>query len=107
VAREVIARDPLAARLSAAERRRRLLQNIAHLENRWSTCAPGASLPPALTELRTAARSVARGRDTEALEADLTTLDLLRQQIEPFCGERVAADHAIEIIAALHGVASS
>jgi Tfp pilus assembly protein PilF len=108
-ARAVISRDPLGSRLSAAERRRRLLQNISYLEQRWGECGPQPppkppDYPQTLTALRTAARRAAIGRDTEALEAAVTSTDRLRSQIESRCGETTPIDRALAIIARLHGV---
>jgi len=107
VAREVVARDPLVTRLSAAERRRRLLLNIAHLESRWKTCggAPEApDYPEALVELRRAARPASIGRDTEALESAMIEVDRLRQELESLCGTATPVDQALAIIARSHGI---
>lgn len=109
VAREVVARDPLAPRLAAAERRRRLLQNIAHLEQRWRDCGLAATdatppgYPAALVELRRAARPAAIGRDSEGLEAALGTIDRLRADIVQRCTMSTAIDRALDIIARRYG----
>jgi tetratricopeptide (TPR) repeat protein len=111
VAREVLSRDPLASRLSAAERRRRLLMNITYLEQRWTGCRGAPDAPPEypqpLVELRTAARRAAIGRDTEALESAMATLDRLRQDVEPICGTATPVDEALAIIARSHGLDAS
>lgn len=103
---EVLGRDPLAARLSAVERQRRVIRNIGYLEQRWRTCNAGVDqqLPPALIELRTAARPPSFGRDSDALEAALSTLDQLRRQIEQRCGNQSTVDRALAIIARRHGL---
>jgi hypothetical protein len=111
IAREVISRDPLASRLAAAERRQRLLMNIRYIEERWEACAPsptaGAEYPSALTAARRRARASGIGRDAEALEEMLAVLDKVREQIQPWCGQRTATDRAIEIIARIHLVHES
>lgn len=113
VAREVIARDPLATRLSAVERRRRLLSNISYLEARWVACGaqkPAAGqrdYPSALVALRTAARPASIGRDSEALEQAVASIDGIRQLIEKRCAARTPVDRALEIIARSHGITAS
>ena len=111
IAAAVLARDPLAGRLSAAERRRRLLLNITHLEARWKACrgTPEAlpEYPPPLVELRAAARPASIGRDTEALESALMTIDRLRQELASTCGAVTPIDQALEIIARSHGIGTS
>ncbi len=107
VARDVLARDPLATRLTAAERRRRLLLNISYLEERWTACrvtpdAP-AAYPQPLIDVRAAARRAAIGRDTEALESAMTILERLRQQLAQTCGPAPPVDRALAIIARTHG----
>jgi hypothetical protein len=110
VAGEVISRDPLASRLSASERRRRLLQTVSYLEQRWVACAPAPlrspDYPESLRDLRLTARSAAIGRDLEALEAALGIVDRLRQQLEQHCVNGMPVDQALQIIARLHGVAA-
>ena len=110
VAREVISRDPLAPRLSAAERRRRLLLNITYIEERWEACpaAPAPVVyPGALVELRRAARRAAIGRDTEALEAGMAVIDQLRQELEKVCRTGTPVDQALTIIIRGHGIGAS
>jgi tetratricopeptide (TPR) repeat protein len=113
IAREIVARDPLAARLSAAERRRRLLGNILYLEQRWVACGDAAKrerpqdFPAELVALRTTVRPASIGRDVEALEQAVAAIDGLRSQIEKRCHVRTATDHALEIIARSHGVPAS
>jgi tetratricopeptide (TPR) repeat protein len=112
IASEILSRDPLASRLSSAERRRRVLRNISYLEERWVACTPEPrpstpGYPPALVRLRAAARPAAMGRDSEALEAAVESLDRLRQQIEQRCNSRTAVDRALGIIARAHGVGGS
>jgi tetratricopeptide (TPR) repeat protein len=111
VAREVMARDPLAPRLSAAERRRRLLLNLTYIEGRWKSCYaaedPPAAFPESLVELRRSARRAAIGRDTEALEAGLVIIDQLRQRLEQACGPTTPVDQALTIIIGGHGIGAS
>jgi len=45
-ARLVLARDPLAPRIGASERRRRLADNFAHVSMRLEACVPEGSPPP-------------------------------------------------------------
>jgi Tfp pilus assembly protein PilF len=109
IARAILSRDPLASRLSAAERRRRLRLNISYLERRWRECGatPPASppdYPEALVALRKRSRAQAIGRDSEALENAAAAIDELREHVEQRCGARTLTDRAIEIITRLHGV---
>jgi Flp pilus assembly protein TadD len=109
IAREILSRDPLANRLSSAERRRRLLRNIAYLQERWVACTPQPSsakpaYPAALTDLRFAARPAAIGRDSEALESAFATVDQLRVQFERRCGDATTVDRALAIIARIRGI---
>jgi Tfp pilus assembly protein PilF len=112
MAREIINRDPLAARLAAAERRRRLLQNITYLEQRWTACEPtpphaSPEHPERLRELRRLARPAAIGRDSEALEFAVAEIDAIRRDVEQRCGERTLIDRALEQIARMRGVGPS
>lgn len=111
VARDVLARDPLATRLTAAERRRRLLLNISYVEERWTACQVNAGAPAAhpqsLIDVRAAARRGTMGRDTEALEAAMTILEGLRQELAQTCGPAPPADRALAIIARTHGVGAA
>jgi hypothetical protein len=109
IARDVVTRDPLANRLAGAERRRRLLQNIAYLEERWAACGPESrprepDYPESLVALRAMVRPTSIGRDAEALETALQTIEQLRRQTELRCGTRTNTDRALEIIAALHDI---
>lgn len=109
IAREILARDPLANRLRAAERRRRVIANIAHLEQRWAACAerplPATpTYPPMLVQLRRAARPTSFGRDSEAIEDAVGRLDEVRTQLEQRCKGQTPVDRALEIIARMHGV---
>jgi Flp pilus assembly protein TadD len=111
IAREVVSRDPLASRLSAAERRRRLLLNIGYIEERWKACHasqdPPIEFPKPLVDLRAAARRAAIGRDAEALEAGMATVDRLRQELEEVCGTATPVDQALAIITRGHGIGTS
>jgi Flp pilus assembly protein TadD len=112
IARYVLTRDPLASRLSSAERRRRLLANIAHLESRWVACGPSSGAqtpdyPEALITLRTAARAPSIGRDTEELENAVARLDVVREQVVQRCGAAAGVERALAIIANLHGVGAT
>lgn len=111
VARDVLARDPLATRLTAADRRRRVLLNISYLEERWTACrvtpdAP-AAYPQSLIDVRAAARRAAIGRDTEALESAMTILERLRQELAQTCGPAPPVDRALAIIARTHGIGAA
>jgi hypothetical protein len=109
VSREVLDRDPLAARLAASERRRRALRNIAHVQERWTACVSAAAASEqtpdrrALIALQRIARSVNFGRDSDTLEAALITLDRLRRQVVQRCGDS-PVDRALAIIARRHGL---
>jgi Flp pilus assembly protein TadD len=111
VAREVLSRDPLASRLSATERRRRLLLNLAYIEGRWKQCraarGQSAEYPGPLIDLRAAARRAEIGRDSEALEAAMATLDRLRQGLEPLCDTVTPIDRALALIMRSHDIGAS
>ena len=111
VSRNVLSRDPLASRLSAAERRRRLLLNITYLEERYQACRgtpeTPVEYPQPLLDLRTRARPAAIGRDTEALESAMATIDRLREELEASCGPATSIDQALAIIARTHGIGAS
>jgi Flp pilus assembly protein TadD len=106
IARAVLSRDPLANRLPAAERRRRLVLNVTYIEERWRECrtarGQSADYPASLIELRAATRRTGIGRDNEALEAGLVTLDRLRQELEQLCDTVTPIDRALAIITRSH-----
>jgi tetratricopeptide (TPR) repeat protein len=108
VAREIVSRDPLAPRLSAPERRRRILLSVGYLEERWVACTPEprpspVDYPVALVDVRAAARRPQFGRDSEALESALETLNEVRLLTEQRCEGRTAVDRALEALAQRYG----
>lgn len=110
VSREVLARDPLASRLSAAERLRRLARNVSYLDQRWTAChldpksPAGTAYATRIRELRAIARRSAVGRDSERLEAAVAEIDRLDRELEQRCQDGTPIDTALQIIARLHGV---
>lgn len=113
VSRAVLTRDPLAARLSSAERRRRLQGLITHLQQRLKTCAVDTrSLADAmdekeLTALRTLTRRGSFGRDSEQLESAFSRLLRTGQRIDQRCQGTTEVDRALAIIARQHGILES
>lgn len=107
----VITRDPLASRITAAERRRRLAANIAYVEGRWQACAArsnsgaAAEHPLLLRQLRaitSGRRSISR--DADVLDEAMTLLYQLTREIERRCEDATALDRALLLIARRHGV---
>jgi hypothetical protein len=113
VARTALALDPLRPRISAAERRARVLRLFADAQQRIQSCAVqlGATPPPdiqtALTKLSAEAPNAsdrALRRDPDLVE-DLfsTSADALIITAK-WCQARHPADDAVTAIAQLHGV---
>jgi tetratricopeptide (TPR) repeat protein len=107
VADLVITRDPLATRLSAAERRRRALANLAHARQRVETCLLAQQPDVATALLRevqglTANREI--GRETDALEAAVHLVFRIAQHADRVCGPPTPLDRALVVIAQRHEV---
>ncbi|MGE0450456.1 MAG: tetratricopeptide repeat protein [Vicinamibacterales bacterium] len=108
VADLVLTVDPLAVRLSGAERNRRLQQILQHAEARLEACA--ASSSPELGELREALTAfttpVRRTRQADARDRAENGLDLaLRiEQGTASCVDSDALSRAIGILGRLHGL---
>jgi len=105
----VLARDPLAARIRASERRRRLTENLTHVRSRIETCAtPGAVPPPAeMAELTQAVddleRQISRTPGNSDLVDDGVALVLRAERfLEPRCGPSAPLDRALILIGERH-----
>lgn len=111
VARELLARDPLAPRLTATERRRRIQRNVRYLDQRWRTClaatgAPDAPSPRELIDLRAVVQQHDLGRSLDRLEATFAEVERLSRQIAQLCGESTSIDEALAVIARRHDVST-
>jgi hypothetical protein len=100
VAALVLSQDPLAPRLGAAERRRRMLGALAHARDRLVTCAPGS---PLAAELETAARRLPRRPTTDELVEGLELVAAAQDRLDPACRTVDAPlDEALRVIVGNH-----
>lgn len=108
VADLVLTRDPLASRISAAERRRRLVANLTHAHDRLEKClmAQMPDLAPLLARemagLRADRRSIAR--DADVLEAAVNLTYRIEQHAQARCGDATPLDRALLLVAQRHGL---
>jgi predicted Zn-dependent protease len=106
----VLSRDPLAARLRASERRRRLSANVAHVQMRLEACAaqPSGSREPDLAAPASALRAIEARLRRPAADADLVdegaaAIDEAQRLVASRCGALEPIDRALGIIAERHG----
>ncbi len=108
IAEFVVTRDPLAARISSAERRRRATDNVRHVAARLRDCV--GSRTPSPREAALAAELGARpfsGRlpaDAETLEAAVDLVFRVERHVQEVCGAGEPLDDALLRIARRHGV---
>jgi tetratricopeptide (TPR) repeat protein len=108
VAAFVLTRDPLASRLAARERRRRLEANLARARERIEHCLAVAepdtalAFKPQLAALNGTRQRVAR--DEDLLEAALDLVARVTAAANARCGEETPLDRALVIIAERHGL---
>jgi len=105
----VLARDPLAARIRASERRRRLTENLAYVRGRIEMCAAPAAVPPpaeaaelsqAIDDLE---RQIARTPGNSDLVDDGVVLVLRAERfLEPRCGASAPLDRALILVGERH-----
>jgi tetratricopeptide (TPR) repeat protein len=110
VARLVLDQDPLAQRLSAQERSRRVQDDLQHVAARIQTCATSSDAPPLLpirdevarllTTFHPKARQRPSGGVVEALEAIVRA----ESAAGAACGAPSAMDRALLLIGRKHGV---
>lgn len=100
----VLARDPLAPRLSQAERRRRLAADLEHVSRRASECAAAANvtaLQPQVDALR-AGLERRRVISRDAAEDGMALISRLQQATVDACGRTSPLDEALLLIARRH-----
>jgi tetratricopeptide (TPR) repeat protein len=111
VADLVVTQDPLATRISAATRHRRLRTLVDRARARVRTCAAAGDPAAASIAGQVTALDAMRldrpavGRDAEVIEAALLVLADLHRRLDGICGERTPLDRALALIADRHGVA--
>lgn len=103
----VVTRDPLAARIGSAERRRRATDNVRHAAAHLRECV--GSRPPSAHEAALAGELGARpfsGRlraDAETLEAAVDLVFRVERHVQEACGPAAPLDDALVRIARRHG----
>jgi hypothetical protein len=111
----VLSNDPLAPRLSAEERTRRLLTDLQHARQRVAAClAALSSNPGARAGLDALQREIAAFEPTvspravreqaDIIESGLELVQRTEQQTEPGCAPITARDRALSLIARAHGI---
>jgi tetratricopeptide (TPR) repeat protein len=109
VAAAVLERDPLASRISTAERRRRVIANVEHARTLLDTClspqAPDAAEPlrAQLDALPIGRRGIAR--DADVLETAVSLVARIASRAETQCSPPAPLDRALVLIARHHGIA--
>lgn len=100
----VLTRDPLASRLSQAERRRRLGANLDHVSSRASECAATANLGALQAEVDAMRARLARRRAIahDAAGDAMVLVSRLQQAVVDGCGPTSPLDHALVLIARRH-----
>jgi tetratricopeptide (TPR) repeat protein len=98
----VLASDPLAPRLGAAERRRRLLAALHHVQQRLQACAPAL---PLTAETRAAADAVPRRPDVDDVTAGLQLVARAEAALRDRCGGAAESplDAALRVMVRSHG----
>jgi tetratricopeptide (TPR) repeat protein len=110
VADLILSNDPLARRIGAAERRRRLTANFDYVQQRLTAClsnrAGGMSDDEvALQREVETVQGALKGRgalDQDAIESGVDLLDRVEQQIARACGPATAWDQALTLIIKQH-----
>lgn len=111
VAELVLSRDPFAARIGPAERRRRLLANVTYADARLTSCMTGEDASAPNLELRTARDGLAALQpqlkaptlDQDAIEAATDAVGRAERVAAQHCGPASALDEALTLIARQHG----
>jgi len=107
----VLSRDPLAARIRASERRRRLASNIGYVSMRIGECAAAQSplgqdpgLPAVRKTLQTIETRLKRApNDQDVIDDGIAAVDRAERFLGTRCGARTPLDRALVIIAERHG----
>ena len=113
VADLVLSRDPLAARLSAEQRRQRLLGNVIRAEERLAACADDVAVSAALAlaqkalaDFRPVLAPAAFRESADAVETGVTLVARVQSAADRVCEAPTPADRALTIIGRLHADAS-
>jgi tetratricopeptide (TPR) repeat protein len=114
VADQVVSRDPIAGRIGARERHRRLEANLTYLQQRLVDCNAqhGQSVSGGRYALQNDLQSF-RERlrrsptlDQDTIEAGVDLIDRTERDAIASCGSSTAVDRALVLIAKQHGAAS-
>ena len=107
----VVSNDPLASRIGAAERRRRLVDNVAYVRQRLVACEATSSTraPDVVSNLQDEARSFeqqltrSRTLEQDTVERGLDLIDREERELARSCGAQTARDQALTLIGRRHG----
>jgi tetratricopeptide (TPR) repeat protein len=109
VAELVLSRDPLARRIGATERRRRLIVNLDYVQRRLAACdsnaAAAESESATLQRESNTLRQELRPQgtlDQDMVEAGIDLLDRIERHISTACGPPSVEDEAVALIAQQH-----
>jgi tetratricopeptide (TPR) repeat protein len=113
VADLVLSRDPLAARLSAEERRQRLLANVVRADERLAGCATTVAVNGALalaqkaiTDFRPLLEPAAFFASADAVETGVAVVARVQNAADRVCEAPAPVDRALAILGRLHADAS-
>jgi tetratricopeptide (TPR) repeat protein len=104
----VLTRDPLANRISASERRRRLASDVAYTGERLNACVAGDRGSDTDAALQKDAREFgdrlkAPTLEQETIEAGLDLIERIERHVVDTCGPASTTDRALLLIAREHG----
>jgi tetratricopeptide (TPR) repeat protein len=110
-----LSRDPLAARIGSAERRRRLLANLEHAQERLSGCVSRHQGTPATVD-EIGLQNEATGLDAQlrsggaldqdGIEAGVELIDRIERSVVQSCSPATTLDRALLLIGRRHGAES-
>ncbi len=110
VANLVISQDPLANRIGAAERRRRLQSNLDYSKQRNLACA-GAAGPSSPADAAALAEDISAFEDAlkaspleqDTIENGVDLIARVERRVEAACDQMAPLDRALVLIAVKHG----
>jgi hypothetical protein len=114
VADQVVSRDPIAGRIGARERHRRLEANLTYLQQRLVDCiaqhgqpvsGEGYALQNELQSFRDRLRRSST-LDQDTIEAGVDLIDRTERDAIAPCGSSTTVDRALVLIAKQHGAVS-
>ena len=114
VADEVVSRDPIAARIGAQERRRRLEGDVSYAQERLGGCiaqqdrGPSSAEQHVQNDLQTFEHTLQRSvpLDQDSVESGMDLIDRAERAAVGACGAATAVDQALLLIARQHGASS-